>query len=109
MDKVVLLSYLDQNKEVKVPELKELTDIAFLEMKFRRHFNYQDNVHLGVTFQHYNDTWKEYVDLDCDAKVTSMEKLKVIVSPVIKTPTNTSINPSVIEGTPTSNDHPIKK
>uniref|UniRef100_A0A1X7UQ92 Uncharacterized protein n=1 Tax=Amphimedon queenslandica TaxID=400682 RepID=A0A1X7UQ92_AMPQE len=109
MDKIVLLSYLDWNKEVKVPELKKENDIAFLEMEFRCHFNYQENVHLGVTFQRYNDTWTEYVDLDCDAKVSSMEKLKVIVSPVIKTPTNTSINPSVIERTPTSNDHPIKK
>lgn len=40
-EKVVLLSYLDRNRLVKIPEEKEGSDLSFLEKDFRKEFSYQ--------------------------------------------------------------------
>uniref|UniRef100_A0A1X7T5M6 PB1 domain-containing protein n=1 Tax=Amphimedon queenslandica TaxID=400682 RepID=A0A1X7T5M6_AMPQE len=92
-EKVVLLSYMDRNRLVKIPEEKEGSDLSFLEKDFRKEFSYQGNIHIKITFQRFNEDWKEYIDLDNDEHVFSMEKLKVIVSPILKTPATTNNSP----------------
>ena len=70
MTRRVLLSYLDRNKPVIVPQDTE-SDISFLRKQFLRSFNYSKNVRLVVTFQRFDNEWNEYVDLEEDG-VTSL-------------------------------------
>ncbi len=50
-------------------------------MEFLKNFNFMKNVGLTITFQHFEEDWNEFVDLDDDAIVQHKDKLKVIVSP----------------------------
>ena len=52
VEKSVLLSYLDRNAVVKVPQLlQNETDITFLEGEVRRGFSFGSNVHVNIIFQ----------------------------------------------------------
>ena len=79
--KCVLLTHLDHNKVVKIPEEKDETDIAYLKSQFRRLFSYENHVVIDLTFQRYDPDWETYIDLDDDEVVENKEKLKVIVTP----------------------------
>ncbi len=79
MSRIVLLSYLERNKPVTIPEGTK--HIQFLRQEFLRNFKYSKNVRLGITFQRFDREWEDYIDLDDDATVENKDKLKVIVSP----------------------------
>ena len=46
---------------------------------------------IDITFQKYDDDWGEYVDLNEDEFVKNKEKLKVVVSSVLHTPTDATV------------------
>ena len=95
MAKVVLVSYLDRNKVIRIPHDKpsHRTDLEFLEDSFRSSFSFQKNVKLCVTFQRYNNDWGEYVDMEPFELVENKEKLKAVVSPLLEDPsTNSSLS-----------------
>ncbi len=62
--KSVLVSHLQRNKVLKVPATNERGDLKFLEEVFRKEFQFDSNVSLVITFQHFDRDWEQYVDLD---------------------------------------------
>lgn len=83
--KTILLKYLEIREEVVVPKEKSTTDLAFLESSFHSLFKFQEQVNLQITFQRF-DGFCELVDLDEGNELNDMEKLNVIVTPVLVTP-----------------------
>ena len=79
MAKVVLVSHLEVNKKISIPQRKSEGDIEYLRREFLKHF--EKNVKLQITFQHFDPEWEEYVDLEEDAVVHHKDKLKAIVTP----------------------------
>ena len=62
------------------------SDILYLETEFRQLFQFGSNVHVTITFQRYDAEWEEYIDLEEDTALNDKEKLKVIVTPTLTTP-----------------------
>ena len=94
--KVVLLSYLDRNKLVKVPEDKSESDVEYLKREFRKEFACENQVSIFVVLQRFDQEWGEYIDLDKDDIVENKMKLKVVIHPLLTTPA-TSTTASVTE------------
>ena len=94
--KVVLLSYLDRNKLVKVPEDKSESDVEYLKIEFRKEFACENHVSIFIVLQRFDQEWGEYIDLDKDDIVENKMKLKVVIHPLLTTPA-TSTTPSVTE------------
>ena len=88
--KSILVSYLQRNKILKIPDSPE-GDVGFLEAEFKKEFKFESNVNL-VTFQRYDGEWGEYVDLDDDYSIANKEKLKAIVTPILVTPPATDLD-----------------
>ena len=78
--KVVLVSYLERNKKISIPEHKSEGDVEYLRREFLKSFYSEKNVKLHITFQHFDPEWEEYVDLDEDTVVPHKKKLKAIVT-----------------------------
>ena len=55
----------------------------FLEEEFKRHFKFQSNVNLDISFQRYDPEWEEYVDLEPGSTICHKEKLKAVVTPIL--------------------------
>ena len=91
-DKVVLVQYLDRNKRINIPRLKEETDIEFLQSEFRKSFNLSGNVSIVISFQRYDPEWEEYVEIENYEDVKNKEKLKVVVAPCLHTPTESMVD-----------------
>ena len=81
MAKVVLVSHLERNKKISIPQHKSEGDMEYLRREFLKHFFFEKNVKLQITFQHFDPEWEEYVDLEEDAVVHHKDKLKAIVTP----------------------------
>ena len=92
--KTVMLSYLERNKIVKVPETCEGNELEYLEEKFRNIFSYQGNVSICVSFHKFDADWDDYVEVEKGTTIEDKDKLKVIVTPQIITPVR-SIDSSV--------------
>ena len=75
---------------MKIPEEKMESDLMFLDKSFRRLFSYSNNVSISVSFQRFDDDWDEYIELCEEDVIQHKDKLKAIVIPAMKTPTNTS-------------------
>ena len=80
MARQVLVSYLERNKKITIPEYSGDSDIEYLRREFRANFDYGKNVRLQITFQRYDPEWEEFVDLDEDGEVYHKDKLKAVVS-----------------------------
>ena len=87
--KSILVSYLDHNKVVDVPMLKEESDVTFIKKEFRKQLSFGNQVSVEVTLQWFDQDWDEYVDLNSDDEVATREKLKVVVTSKLHTPTIT--------------------
>ena len=83
MARQVLVSYLERNKKITIPEFSGDSDIKYLRKEFRANFDYGKNVRLQITFQRYDPEWEEFVDLDEDGEVHHKDKLKAVVSPIL--------------------------
>ena len=93
--KTVLVSYLDRNKLMEIPEHKVETDLMFLDDSFRHLFSYCDNVSITVSFQRFDSEWDEYIELSEGDMIQDRDKLKAVVIPALKTPTNTTASDEV--------------
>lgn len=87
--KSILVSYFDRNKVVDVPMLKEESNVTFIKKEFRKQFSFGNQVSVEVTLQRFYKDWDEYVDLNSDDEVAKREKLKVVVTSKLHTPTPT--------------------
>ena len=87
--KSILVSYLGRNKVVDVPMLKEEFDVTLIKKEFRKQFSFVNQVSVEVTLQRFDQDWDEYVDLNSDYEVATREKLKVVVTSKLHTPTPT--------------------
>ena len=95
MAKRILLSYLDRNKPITIPE--EVKDtVSYLKQEFVKNFNFAPNVKLSIVFQKFEEEWNEFVDLEDDAVIRNKEKLKVVVTPLL---TDTSQCSNSVEDT----------
>lgn len=56
------------------------------------------NVHVEVVFQNFDPEWQEYVDLEKNTVLDQKEKLKMVITPIIVTPSPTGTSlPEVIQ------------
>ena len=72
---------------IVIPENKDINDISYLDAEFCKHFDYESNVSITVSFQKWDPTWSEYVELGKTAIVQEKDKLNVVVTPHLVTPT----------------------
>lgn len=84
--KTVLLKYHEHRRKVVIPADKEMSDLAFLELSFRQVFNFEKQVNLSISFQRFDSDFDELVDLEDGDEVSHLEKLNVVVTPVLVTP-----------------------
>lgn len=84
--KSVLVSYLERNKIIKLPQDCEDGDVGYLKKEFQKHFSFGNQVSIDLTLQRYDDDWKEFIDLDAGDTVANKDKLKVVVSSHLHTP-----------------------
>ena len=84
--KCVLISYLERNKVIRVPIVKEDTDLEFIRKEFIKLFSFEGNVRLCLSFQRFDEDWQDYVEIDEGDDIENKEKIKVIVIPVLGTP-----------------------
>ena len=82
----MLLKYQENRKKVLIPKEKAMSDMQFLESSFRALFKFQDQVNLVISFQRFDQTFNEFVDLEEDEELHDLEKLNVVVTPVLVTP-----------------------
>ena len=83
--KSVLVSYLERNKVIRVPIVKEDTDLEFIRKEFIKLYSFEENVRLCLSFQRSDEDWKDYIEIEGD-DIKNKEKIKVIVIPVLGTP-----------------------
>lgn len=100
MARIVLLSYLERNKRISIPEVKIEGDVTYLKGEFLKNFNFSKNVKLTITFQIFDPEWDEYVDLEEDSIINHKDKLKVVVSPCLTDPTSSRSQSSVCSSGP---------
>ena len=84
--KQVLLTYLDHNKVVKIPDEAHETDVVYLKNQFRKLFAYENHVVVNIALQRFDSDWNAFIDMDDDEAVCDRDTLKVIVTPMLSTP-----------------------
>ena len=89
--KTILLKYQDNRKKIPIPTEKSIGDLEFLESSFRTLFKFQNQVNLAISFQRFDQAFDEFVDLEEDEELDDLEKLNVVVTPVLVTPPAVSI------------------
>ena len=94
--KTVLLRYQQSREKVLIPKQKEGTDIQFLELSFRMLFKFDNQVNLQILFQRFDPAFDDFFDLDERDEIRDLEKLKVVVTPVLTTPPAVSYFPRLL-------------
>ena len=84
-DRVVLLSYGERNKVVKIPP--GVDDLSFLRNVVEKMFLKVEETHGGVKvyFQKYDSEWEEWVDVNEDFVAETKDNLKVVVTNTVVT------------------------
>ena len=81
MAKRVLLSYLERNKIVDIPERKEENDVQYMKNEFLNIFNLIDDVTVDdVFFQKFDEEWDAFIDLEDDDELNDKDKVKAVVT-----------------------------
>ena len=89
MARSVLVTYLERNKVFTFPSSGN--GLKLLEEQCRKEFKFDSSV--DVTFQRLevDDDWGEiYIDLDEDSTLNHKDRVKAVVTPVLRTPKNFS-------------------
>ena len=76
--KQVLVSYQEKNKVLHLTAIG--SDLENLNREFRREFKITSKG--AITFQCYDSSWEEYIDLEEGQEVLNKAKLKAIISEV---------------------------
>lgn len=87
--KQVLVTYLERKKVVKIPPHSG-SDIDFLSQEFSQVFGVESSS--SVTFQRFDSTWDEYVDLESDCELYSKDKINAVLG---STPGRASVSSEV--------------
>ena len=87
-----MLSYLDRNKLVKIPENFQGNELAYLEEEFRKNFSYQGNVSICISFHKFDTEWDDFIEVERDTAINNKDKLKVIVTSQLVTPAHSAMN-----------------
>ena len=87
--KCFLLSYLERNKIVKIPQEKEQTDLLFICQEFTNSLSFERNVGLCLSFQRYDDEWEAIVEID-EGEEINTEKIRAVVMPILTTPADSN-------------------
>ena len=80
----VLISYLDRNKIIEIPSNTGCSDLEFLAKESKQYFAFGSNVNLRVTFQKYDSDWECFVDLEEGYAVVHKDKLKAVITPLLR-------------------------
>ena len=80
MAKRVLLSYLERNKIVNIPERKEENDVQYMKNEFLNIFNLIDDVTVDVSFQKFDNEWGAFIDLEDGDELNNKDKVKAVVT-----------------------------
>ena len=64
MTKSVLLSYLEQNKILNIPERKEENDVQYTKKEFLNMLNLMNNITVELFFQKFDKECDTYIDLE---------------------------------------------
>ena len=87
--KTILLKYQENRKKVVISPKEGTKELAFLESVFRKLLNFEQ-VNVAISFQRYDPDFEEFVDLEEDDELRNMEKLNVVVTPVLVIPPEVS-------------------
>ena len=79
--KCVLVSYGERNKVISIPESKRGN---YLSQEFKKMFSFGDNVNLLLTFQKFDNDWCEYLDLEENCSLSNKDKIKAVVTPILR-------------------------
>ncbi len=77
------MSYLDRNKVIQIPSI-DADELVYLKKEFRRNFCFGENVNIDVTFQKFDPDWNDYIDLESPLLLAHKDKLKAIVTPLLR-------------------------
>lgn len=81
MAKQVLVSYHEKKKIIQLP-INESEDILkHLTKEFQREFKAPTSK--VVTFQRYDSSWEEYIDVDDGKDIQHKDKLKAVICQVL--------------------------
>ena len=83
ISKKVLVSYLDRNKIIQIPSI-DSDELVYLKKEFRSNFCFGENVNIDVTFQKFDPDWNDYIDLESPLVLAHKDKLKAIVTPLLR-------------------------
>ena len=78
--KQVLVSYQERKKVLHLPANESEGALDHLTKEFQREFKIPSTEF--ITFQYYDASWEEYIDMDNQKEIQHKDKLKVIVSKV---------------------------
>jgi len=84
--KQVLVSYGERKKVVKIPLDKPESDLDCITKACHKDFGITES---NMTFQRFDPTWDEYVDLEEDSEVHDKDKLKLVVMSLSTMPLDT--------------------
>ena len=76
-------------KKVVISAEEGTNELAFLESVFRKLLNFEQ-VNVAISFQRYDPDFEEFVDLEEDDELRNLEKLNVVVTPVLVIPPEVS-------------------
>ena len=85
--KAVMVSYLERNRIVKIPDdCGDGKELEYLEEEFRKKFSYQGNLSISISFHKFDPDWEDYVEVEDGTIIENKDKLKVVVVPQIISP-----------------------
>ena len=80
--KKVLVSYLERNKVMTIPEATEDGDVKYVTKESRRIFNLDGCENVIIAVQKFDSEWEAFVDLEDDDAILNKDRLKVVVIPI---------------------------
>lgn len=80
--KRVLLTYLERNKIIAIPDETEEGDVNYAKKEFQRAFSFEG--HATVILQKFDQEWDTYIDLEDDDALVDRDKIKVVVMSVFE-------------------------
>ena len=91
--KTVLVTYLELKKQFVIPSNKNVSDVEYLAccFKIRKAFSYGNNVNVDISFQMYDASWDEFVEIDEDSEINDRAKIKAVIMPSLATPTESEV------------------
>ncbi len=95
-EKVVLVSYLERNKIIRIPHHSRSNELIYLTKEFKKMFLFGENVNLQVTFQKFDVEWEAYIDLESPVILFHRDKLKAVVTPLLEDNANSTCPPSTV-------------